>query len=178
MPWRCRPTSPERLADVAQIQITGGVPLYVAKSGYQAPRMPFLPILVASLLGDEPSRISNVPHLQDVTTTMELLGRMGADLSLDENMQIEIDPRGIDRFEAPYDLVKTMRASILVSGPPGSTFRPRAGFAALVAVPSAHAPSIFICMAYSNWGRVSMSVTVISKRWPTGSAEPESCWIP
>ena len=116
MPWRCRLTFPERLADVAQIQITGGVPLR-GEVWISGAKNAVLPILVASLLGDEPSRISNVPHLQDVTTTMELLGRMGADLSLDENMQIEIDPRGIDRFEAPYDLVKTMRASILVLGP-------------------------------------------------------------
>jgi len=76
-----------------------------------------LPILVASLLGDEASRINNVPHLQDVTTTMELLGRMGARLSLDERMQIEIDPGSLELYEAPYDLVKTMRASILVLGP-------------------------------------------------------------
>jgi len=76
-----------------------------------------LPILVGSLLGDEPSYVDNVPHLQDVTTTMELLGQMGARLSIGERMQIEIDPRTLDRYEAPYDLVKTMRASILVLGP-------------------------------------------------------------
>jgi len=55
--------------------------------------------------------------LRDVTTTMELLGRMGADLSMDDRLQIEIDPRTMNHFEAPYDLVKTMRASILVLGP-------------------------------------------------------------
>jgi UDP-N-acetylglucosamine 1-carboxyvinyltransferase len=76
-----------------------------------------LPILVASLLGEGPSCINNVPHLQDVSTTMELLGRMGASLSLDERMHVEIDPAGVSHFEAPYDLVKTMRASILVLGP-------------------------------------------------------------
>ena len=76
-----------------------------------------LPILVASLLGDSPSRVSNVPYLQDVTTTMELLGRMGAELSIDSSMQVEIDPRRMRHYEAPYDLVKTMRASILVLGP-------------------------------------------------------------
>ena len=76
-----------------------------------------LPILVASLLGDSPSQVNNVPHLQDVTTTMELLGRMGAELSIDDRMQVEIDPRSMKHFEAPYDLVKTMRASILVLGP-------------------------------------------------------------
>jgi len=76
-----------------------------------------LPIMVASILGDGPSRIGNVPHLQDVTTTMELLGRMGAHLGMNEEMKIEIDPGGMNRFEAPYELVKTMRASILVLGP-------------------------------------------------------------
>jgi len=98
------------------IQIIGGVPLdgEVWMSGA---KNAVLPILVASLLGDGPSRISNVPHLQDVTTTMELLGRMGASLAVDDRMGIEIDPRGMQQFEAPYDLVKTMRASILVLGP-------------------------------------------------------------
>jgi UDP-N-acetylglucosamine 1-carboxyvinyltransferase len=98
------------------IQITGGVPLN-GEVWISGAKNAVLPILVASLLGEGPSRINNVPHLQDVTTTMELLGRMGADLSIDEKMQIEIDPGGIDHFEAPYDLVKTMRASILVLGP-------------------------------------------------------------
>jgi len=101
---------------MAAIEITGGVPLEgeVRVSGA---KNAVLPILVASLLGDEPSVISNVPHLRDVTTTMELLGRMGASLEVDERMNIRIDPRGLDAFEAPYDLVKTMRASILVLGP-------------------------------------------------------------
>ncbi len=101
---------------MARIQISGGVPLRgdVQISGA---KNAVLPILVGSLLGDEPSYVDNVPHLQDVTTTMELLGRMGARLSISERMQIEIDPRGLDRYEAPYDLVKTMRASILVLGP-------------------------------------------------------------
>jgi len=76
-----------------------------------------LPILAATLLADEPVTISNVPHLQDVTTTMELLGRIGASLVVDERMNIEVDPRTVNVFRAPYDLVKTMRASILVLGP-------------------------------------------------------------
>lgn len=101
---------------MARIQISGGVPLR-GEVWISGAKNAVLPILVASLLGDEPSRISNVPHLQDVTTTMELLGRMGAQLSLDECMQIEIDPRSMNLYEAPYDLVKTMRASILVLGP-------------------------------------------------------------
>ncbi|HEC29221.1 MAG TPA: UDP-N-acetylglucosamine 1-carboxyvinyltransferase, partial [Gammaproteobacteria bacterium] len=62
-------------------------------------------------------RIGNVPHLQDVTTTMELLGRMGVDLTLDEHMTIEINAGTIKEFHAPYELVRTMRASILVLGP-------------------------------------------------------------
>jgi UDP-N-acetylglucosamine 1-carboxyvinyltransferase len=101
---------------MAQIQINGGIPLggEVRISGA---KNAVLPILVASLLGDSPSQVSNVPHLQDVTTTMELLGRMGAELSIDSRMQVEIDPRSMRHYEAPYDLVKTMRASILVLGP-------------------------------------------------------------
>ncbi len=101
---------------MAAIEITGGVPLE-GEVWISGAKNAVLPILVASLLGDEPSVISNVPHLRDVTTTIELLGRMGASIEIDERMNIRIDPRGIDSFEAPYDLVKTMRASILVLGP-------------------------------------------------------------
>ena len=101
---------------MARIEISGGVPLH-GEVWISGAKNAVLPILVASLLGDEPSRVNNVPHLQDVTTTMELLGRMGARLSISERMQIEIDPRGLEHYEAPYDLVKTMRASILVLGP-------------------------------------------------------------
>src|SRR3990167_7469915 len=76
-----------------------------------------LPILAASLLADKPVTISNVPHLRDVTTMMELLGRMGVCLSVDEYMNVEIDPTSIKVFEAPYNLVRTMRASVVVLGP-------------------------------------------------------------
>ena len=76
-----------------------------------------LPILAATLLADGPMRIANVPHLQDVTTTMELLGRMGVSLTVDERMNIEVDSGTIDELFAPYEVVKTMRASILVLGP-------------------------------------------------------------
>jgi UDP-N-acetylglucosamine 1-carboxyvinyltransferase len=76
-----------------------------------------LPILSATLLADGPMTIGNVPHLQDVTTTMELLGRMGVSLTVNERMRIEIDPSTLARCVAPYELVKTMRASILVLGP-------------------------------------------------------------
>ena len=101
---------------MARIQINGGVPLE-GEVWISGAKNAVLPILVASLLGDEPSRINNVPHLQDVTTTIELLGRMGARISVNERMQIEIDPRSLEHYEAPYELVKTMRASILVLGP-------------------------------------------------------------
>ncbi len=101
---------------MAKIVIDGGHPLR-GDVWISGAKNAVLPILVASMLGDEPSVIGNVPHLQDVTTSMELLAQMGADLAVDERMQIEIDPRGINRHEAPYDLVKTMRASILVLGP-------------------------------------------------------------
>jgi len=76
-----------------------------------------LPILAATLLADGPVTIGNVPHLHDVTTTIELLGRMGVGVTIDERMRIEVDPTSIREFYAPYELVKTMRASILVLGP-------------------------------------------------------------
>lgn len=76
-----------------------------------------LPILAATLLADSPVTVGNIPHLHDITTTMELLGRMGVDLIVDEKMNIIVDPTSIREFYAPYELVKTMRASILVLGP-------------------------------------------------------------
>ncbi len=76
-----------------------------------------LPILAATLLVDGEVTVGNVPHLQDVTTTNELLGRMGVTVSIDERMQVTVDASTISDFVAPYELVKTMRASILVLGP-------------------------------------------------------------
>ncbi len=76
-----------------------------------------LPILAATLLADEPVIVSNLPHLHDITTMIELLGCMGVDLTIDERMSIEVDARSITQYAAPYELVKTMRASILVLGP-------------------------------------------------------------
>lgn len=76
-----------------------------------------LPILASTLLAESPVTVGNVPHLHDITTTMELLGRMGVRLTVDERMNIEVDPRSIRNFSAPYELVRTMRASILVLGP-------------------------------------------------------------
>ncbi len=76
-----------------------------------------LPILAATLLADEPVVLSNVPHLRDVTTTIALLGQMGVSVLVDERMRIEVDPTTIRDYVAPYELVRTMRASILVLGP-------------------------------------------------------------
>ncbi len=96
--------------------ITGGNPLN-GEVRISGAKNAALPILAATLLADSPMLIKNVPHLQDVTTTMELLGRMGVQLMIDEKMNIEVDATTINSLEAPYELVKTMRASILVLGP-------------------------------------------------------------
>jgi UDP-N-acetylglucosamine 1-carboxyvinyltransferase len=76
-----------------------------------------LPVLMAALLTKEPLHVRNVPHLHDITTTMELLGRMGVGLEIDEKLNITVDSGSLNSVIAPYDLVKTMRASILVLGP-------------------------------------------------------------
>jgi UDP-N-acetylglucosamine 1-carboxyvinyltransferase len=76
-----------------------------------------LPILSASLLSEGLVTIANLPHLQDVTTTIELLGALGVTVSMDEKMRLEVDTSSLNSLTAPYDLVKTMRASILVLGP-------------------------------------------------------------
>ncbi|MGA0084656.1 MAG: UDP-N-acetylglucosamine 1-carboxyvinyltransferase [Steroidobacteraceae bacterium] len=99
-----------------KLNIEGGRPLE-GEVRISGAKNASLPILAAGLLADEPVSIGNVPHLQDVTTMIELLGRMGATVTLDERMQVEVDSRSLDKPVAPYDLVKTMRASILVLGP-------------------------------------------------------------
>jgi len=76
-----------------------------------------LPILASTLLADEPVTVCNLPHLHDITTMLELLRRMGVDLIVDEKLSVEINATTITELCAPYDLVKTMRASILVLGP-------------------------------------------------------------
>lgn len=99
-----------------KLLIQGGNPLHgdVRISGA---KNAVLPILAATLLGDSASRICNVPHLRDVTTMNRLLGQLGASLTVDEKMNIEVDPVTVNSTVAPYDLVKTMRASILALGP-------------------------------------------------------------
>jgi UDP-N-acetylglucosamine 1-carboxyvinyltransferase len=101
---------------MAKIAIAGGVPLQ-GEVQISGAKNAVLPILCAGLLADGVMDIGNVPHLHDVTTTMELLGQMGVNLSIGEKMRVELDARRVDRFRAPYELVKTMRASILVLGP-------------------------------------------------------------
>ncbi len=81
-----------------------------------------LPILAASLLTAAPVRIGNIPHLHDVTTIISLLGQMGTRVTLDENSKIEVDASTIHSYHAPYELVRTMRASVLVLGPLLSRF--------------------------------------------------------
>ena len=76
-----------------------------------------LPILAATLLADTPVTVCNLPHLHDITTMIELFGRMGVQPIIDEKLSVEVDASSIKTLVAPYELVKTMRASILVLGP-------------------------------------------------------------
>ncbi len=100
----------EKLLIQGGVSLQGDVRISGAKNAV-------LPILAATLLGSTPSEISNVPHLRDVTTMMRLLGQLGASLTVDEKMAIEVDPTTVDSCLAPYELVRTMRASIVVLGP-------------------------------------------------------------
>ena len=99
-----------------KLTIRGGVPL-CGEIRISGAKNAALPILAATLLTDKPVLIGNIPHLHDITTTMELLGLMGSELMLDERMNIEVNNCNLSRLYAPYELVKTMRASILVLGP-------------------------------------------------------------
>src|SRR5215467_10693402 len=99
-----------------KLQIQGGVPLE-GEVRISGAKNATLPILAGALLAEDPVVVANVPHLRDVTTTVELLGRMGATVTIDERMRIEVDGSTVRECFAPYDLVKTMRASILVLGP-------------------------------------------------------------
>lgn len=96
--------------------VTGGGPLK-GEVRISGAKNAALPVLVASLLSTKPLHIKNVPHLQDITTTMSLLGMMGVRLVIDDKMGIEADASQVSSVVAPYELVKTMRASILVLGP-------------------------------------------------------------
>ncbi|MSR00277.1 MAG: UDP-N-acetylglucosamine 1-carboxyvinyltransferase [Gammaproteobacteria bacterium] len=104
-----------------RLQIQGGVALE-GEVRISGAKNASLPILAATLLASEPVTVGNVPHLQDVTTMIELLGQMGVTIMVDERMRVEVDATSLNRTVAPYELVKTMRASILVLGPLLSRF--------------------------------------------------------
>ncbi|WP_147654167.1 UDP-N-acetylglucosamine 1-carboxyvinyltransferase [Vulcaniibacterium gelatinicum] len=106
-----------------KIVVEGGIPLH-GEVRISGAKNAVLPILCATLLADEPVEISNVPHLHDVVTTAKLLGGLGAGITIDQGTigsggesAIVVDPRSVSSHVAPYELVKTMRASVLVLGP-------------------------------------------------------------
>jgi len=101
---------------MAIIQINGGHTLS-GELSISGAKNAVLPILVTSLLTDQTLQLRNVPHLQDVTTTMSLLAQLGAEISMDDGMAISINAANLTSHAAPYELVRTMRASILVLGP-------------------------------------------------------------
>ena len=99
-----------------KLVIQGGVPLH-GEVRISGAKNAALPILCAGLLAETPLRLTNVPHLRDVATTLTLLGHMGVQVCMDDSMCLELDASNIHTQEAPYEMVKTMRASILVLGP-------------------------------------------------------------
>jgi len=101
---------------VDKLLIEGGAPL-TGEVNVSGAKNAALPILTAALLTDEPLTVTNVPHLRDVTTMLNLLGQMGVAVSMDEKLGVELAAKRITEPVAPYELVKTMRASVLVLGP-------------------------------------------------------------
>jgi UDP-N-acetylglucosamine 1-carboxyvinyltransferase len=99
-----------------KLQIHGGMPLE-GEVRISGAKNAALPILAGTLLADGPVSVGNVPHLHDVTTMIELLGRMGVSVTIDDKMRVEVDASTIREYVAPYELVRTMRASIVVLGP-------------------------------------------------------------
>jgi UDP-N-acetylglucosamine 1-carboxyvinyltransferase len=99
-----------------KLLIDGGVRL-AGRVSMSGAKNAALPILAGTLLATEPVVLRNVPHLKDVTTTLALLQIMGAEVTVNDQLQVEVDSRHINNYQAPYELVKTMRASILVLGP-------------------------------------------------------------
>jgi UDP-N-acetylglucosamine 1-carboxyvinyltransferase len=99
-----------------KLVIEGGVPL-TGEATISGAKNAALPVLCAALLSREPLTVENVPHLGDIVTMLSLLGQMGVAVSLDEKMGVELDAAQLDQPVAPYELVKTMRASILTLGP-------------------------------------------------------------
>lgn len=105
----------EKLIIRGHIPLNGEIKISGAKNAA-------LPILAATLLNEDTVQIGNIPHLHDVTTIVRLLAQMGVNITLNEHSQIEAHAEKLDSFHAPYDLVRTMRASILVLGPLVSRF--------------------------------------------------------
>jgi UDP-N-acetylglucosamine 1-carboxyvinyltransferase len=99
-----------------KLQIQGGMPLE-GEIRISGAKNAALPILAGTLLAEGTVSVGNVPHLQDVTTMIELLGRMGVSVTIDDRMRVEVDASTIRECVAPYELVRTMRASIVVLGP-------------------------------------------------------------
>lgn len=99
-----------------KLVINGNKPLH-GEVSISGAKNSALPVMAATLLATDNVTISNVPHLKDVTTMMELLGQLGAQLTVDEKMNVQVNASNVNEFVAPYELVKTMRASILVLGP-------------------------------------------------------------
>lgn len=99
-----------------KLQIRGGTPLE-GEVRISGAKNAALPILAGTLLAEGTVSVGNVPHLQDVTTMIELLGRMGVSVTIDDKMRVEVDASTIRECVAPYELVRTMRASIVVLGP-------------------------------------------------------------
>lgn len=109
-------TTYKGLNEMDKLIINGNIPLQ-GEIRISGAKNAALPIIAASLLTAGPVRIGNIPHLHDVTTIISLLGQMGTTLTLDERANIEVNAGSVNSFYAPYDLVRTMRASILVLGP-------------------------------------------------------------
>ena len=99
-----------------KLQITGGTPLH-GKLKVSGAKNSTLPILAGTLLSDGAVSVGNAPHLHDVTTMIELLATLGADVVIDEKVNVEVTSNALKQLRAPYELVKTMRASFLVLGP-------------------------------------------------------------
>ncbi|GIT48277.1 MAG: hypothetical protein Ct9H300mP14_02050 [Gammaproteobacteria bacterium] len=99
-----------------KLLISGGIPLE-GEIRISGAKNAALPVLIASLLTDQNLVVSNVPHPQDVTTTLELLGHLGVRIEVDDKLAIDVNAAELTSHRAPYELVRTMRASVLVLGP-------------------------------------------------------------
>src|SRR5258708_40358943 len=114
--WKCSRRTNTQGRVVDKLQIHGGIALE-GEIRISGAKNATLPILAGCLLADGPVTVSNVPHLQDVTTMIELLGRMGVSVTIDEKMRIEVDASPIREHCAPYQLRKPIRPPLLVLGP-------------------------------------------------------------